>query len=107
MSSLSVKTNRLFFPLPPPPPLTPSPKHPRLMDCDVYRPHAELGKYPPWYHFFFLKGGVQERQCSSELVFLIRIFNNLLTKHIQKLTCISVRSPKDSSKLRTVQDLAP
>lgn len=54
------------------------------MDCDVYRPHAELGKYPLRYRL--KKGEEQEkRQCYSELESLIHIFNNLLTKHTQ--TC--------------------
>lgn len=75
MSSLSVKTNRLFSPATPPPLNPPKKKkHPRLMDCDVYRPHAELGKYPPQYRFKKGKNRGRDNVFFPESVSLIHIF---------------------------------
>lgn len=104
MSSLSVKTNRLFSPATPPPPhlSTPPPLQniQGLMDCDVYRPHAELGKIPSAVSF--------QNEGSTMLfihlfIFLKEIYNSL-TVHVEEraLVCIGARSLQDGAKLEHV-----
>lgn len=103
MSSLSVKTNRLFSPATPPPHLsTPPPLQniQGLMDCDVYRPHAELGKIPSAVSF-----KTREARCySSTFLFFFKEIYNSLTVHVEEraLVCIGARSLQDGAKLEHV-----